>query len=169
MPGMRFDLDIGGQVGVEAELDITSGDVGADPPYAVSLTFPDAISTGVPITVVSSLEIRGKGKKIKAPINEPSNSPILIGTFCPRHLENMAIVLRKPTNEYFQYLFEPWDYTRTKLVRNSQIHLRYMYATGLRRHYSTRSFRSTGLSSRLNLPAMAGIYQPTSQKNSTSL
>ena len=96
-----------------------------------------------------------------------SKNLTLISSLYPQYFENKAIVLHKTTNEYFQYLFEPWDYC-TKLVRNSQIHLQYMYATGLRRHCSTRSFRNTGLSFRLNLPAMAGIYQPTSQKNSTS-
>jgi len=40
-----------------------------------------------------------------------SNSLTLIGALCPQHFENMAIARHKTTNEYFQYLFEPLDFT----------------------------------------------------------
>ncbi len=68
---------------------------------------------------------------------------------------------RQTTNEYFQYLFEPWNCSRTKPARTSQIHLQYMYATDPRRPYFTRSFRSTGPSSSLSWPARVSTYRPT--------
>ena len=88
----------------------------------------------------------------------------LIGALCPKYFENKAIVICKTTNEYFQYLFEPWNCLYTKsvpqgslsgltgphLLGHSQIHLQYMYATDQRGPYSTRSFRSTGLSFKLS-------------------
>ena len=75
-------------------------------------------------------------------------------------------MLRKTTNEYFLYLFAPWDYPHTEFARNGQIHLQFMYATGPKRHYSTRLFRSTGPNFRPNWLAMAGIYQPTLDRTS---
>ena len=93
----------------------------------------------------------------------------LIGAVYSRHFENKSIVQRKTTNEYFQYLFEPWNCSRTKFTRNGQNHLPYMCATDPKRHYSTRSFMSTGLSFRLSWPAMARLCQHTSQKNLTRI
>ena len=115
------------------------------------------------------LQIRINNSPYKDFEENMSNSLTLIGALCPQHFENMAIALRKTTNEYFQYLFEPWDCPHINFVSNGQIQLQYTYATGPRRSYSTRSFRSTGLSFKLNLPAMAGTYQPLSQKNLTSI
>ena len=97
------------------------------------------------------------------------NNLTLIGALCPQRFENMAIALYTTTNEYFLYLFGSWDCSRTKLFKHLQIHLRYMYATGPRRQYSTRSFRSTGRSFRPNWPAMARTCRHTSPKNSTSI
>ena len=93
----------------------------------------------------------------------------LIGAVYSRHFENKSIVQRKTTNEYFQYLFEPWDCHHTKPARTGQIHLQHMYATGPRRPYSTRSFVITGLSFRLNWPVMARCCQHTSKRNLTSI
>ncbi len=90
-----------------------------------------------------------------------SNSLTLIGALCPQHFENMAIALRKTANEYFPYLFGSWNCSRTKFAKNGQIQLQHMYATGPRRLYFTRSFRSTGPSFRLNWPVMTSIYQRT--------
>ncbi len=47
----------------------------------------------------------------------------------------MSIVLRKPTNEYFQYLFASWDCPRTKLTRNGQILLLYTVLPKVERAY----------------------------------
>jgi len=93
----------------------------------------------------------------------------LIGVLCLQYFENRAIAPCKPTNEYFQYLFEPWNCSRTKPVHHHQSPPAFMYATGPRRLYFTRSFRSIGLSFRPNWLAMTSIYQPTSQKNLTSI
>jgi len=92
----------------------------------------------------------------------------LIGAIYSRYFENKPIVLGKTTNEYCSYLFAPWHCSSTKIVKYPQTQLQSTYATGPRRLYSTRSFRSTGLNFRLSWPAMASIYQSTSQKNSTS-
>ena len=78
----------------------------------------------------------------------------------------------KTTDEYFQYLFGPWDCTRTKFVKHRQAPPQYMYATGPKRLYFIRSFRSTGLSSRLvslvpkprvNLTRFHGVFAPNSK------
>ena len=79
----------------------------------------------------------------------------LLGVACLQYFGDNAIVLRKTTNEYFQYLFGPWDCPRIKITKHGQIQLQTMYATDPRRRYFTRSFRSTGLSFRLNWPTMA--------------
>ena len=81
--------------------------------------------------------------------------------------ENDAIVHRKTTNEYFKYSFGPWDCSRTKLFKHRQNPPQYMCATGPGRRYFTRSFRSTGRSSRLNWPVMASVYRRMSQNEST--
>jgi hypothetical protein len=93
----------------------------------------------------------------------------IAGAFCSQQFENMPIALHKPTNEYFQYLFEPWDYTRTRPARNSRIHRQHTYATGPKRHYFTRLFRSTGPSFRPSWLVMENTYPHTLQKNLTSI
>jgi len=54
----------------------------------------------------------------------------------------------KTTNEYFQYLFGSWDCLHTMSTWQSQTPQELTYAIVPRRLYSTRSFRSTGLSFR---------------------
>ena len=81
-----------------------------------------------------------------------------ISTF-RQHFENDAIVHRKATNEYFQYLFGPRDCSRTKSARYGQTPQELTYATVPRRLYSTRSFGSTGLSFRPGWPAVNGYSQ----------
>ena len=90
------------------------------------------------------------------------------GVLYSQYFRNKAIVLCKAAIEYFQYLFAPWNYSHTKPAKHRQSPLQYMYATGPRRRYFTRSLRSTGLSLRLSWPAMAGPYRQTLQKNLTS-
>ena len=58
-----------------------------------------------------------------------------IGALCSQHFENRAIAPFRTTNEYLQYLFEPWDFLHTNFVSNDQIQLQHMFATGLKRHY----------------------------------
>ncbi len=92
----------------------------------------------------------------------------LIGAFYSQHFEKKAIAACKTTNEYFLYLFGSWDCSRTKLTRNGQMQLQHMYATGPRRLYFTKSFRSTGRSFRPSWQVMARPCQHTLQKNLTS-
>jgi hypothetical protein len=72
----------------------------------------------------------------------------LAKALCSHHFENNSIVLGKTTNEYFQYLFAPWDCSRTKIIRLGQTQLQSMYATGPRRPYFTSSSGSTAPSRR---------------------
>jgi len=98
-----------------------------------------------------------------------ANNMTLINTLCSQHFEKRAIAPCKTTSEYFLYLFEPWDYPRTKITKHGQIQLQSMYVIVPRRHYFTRSFRSTGLNFRPSWLAMTSTYQHTLQKNLTSI
>lgn len=43
------------------------------------------------------------------------------GVLYLHRFENEAIVCAKTTNEYFQYLFGPWDWPRIKITKHGQI------------------------------------------------
>ena len=58
------------------------------------------------------------------------NNLTLFGVLCSQYFEKKAIVLRKTANEYFLYLFAPWDYPHTEFARNGQSQLPSTYATG---------------------------------------
>jgi hypothetical protein len=63
-----------------------------------------------------------------------SRKPLtLLGAPCLQYFGNNAIVLRKTTNEYFQYLFGPWDCPRIKITKHGQIQLQTMCVTDPRR------------------------------------
>ena len=85
-----------------------------------------------------------------------------------QHFKNRAIVYCKTPNEYFQYLFALWDCSRTKFTGIGQSHLQYMYATGPRRPYSTRSSASTGPSFRPSWPAERIVVIDDDQGKSAS-
>jgi hypothetical protein len=62
------------------------------------------------------------------------------------YLSSLAFIAPcKVKNEYFQYLFEPWDCSRTKLAKHHQTPLRYMYVTGQRRPYSYQIVHTSAL------------------------
>jgi hypothetical protein len=52
------------------------------------------------------------------------NNLTLIGVLCSQYFEKRAIAPCKTKNEHFQYLFEPWDCSRTKRALQNPRHRR---------------------------------------------
>ena len=90
-----------------------------------------------------------------------SRKPLtLLGAPCLQYFGNKAIVLRKTTNEYFQYLFGPWDAHKAgfakPLVQTGAVTLiqRFGSALNLNIHFQTTA-RAHGL--RLKAPTLGTL------------